>query len=31
VLAEKRAITRDLGGTAGTQAFAQAIAGKLRS
>jgi isocitrate dehydrogenase (NAD+) len=31
VTAEKRAVTRDLGGTAGTQAFAQAIAAKLRS
>jgi isocitrate dehydrogenase (NAD+) len=31
VLAEKRTVTRDLGGTAGTQAFAQAIADKLRS
>ena len=31
VLAEKKAITRDLGGTAGTRAFAQAIVEKLRS
>jgi isocitrate dehydrogenase (NAD+) len=31
VLAEKRKVTRDVGGTAGTQAFAHAIAEKLRS
>jgi isocitrate dehydrogenase (NAD+) len=31
VLAEKRAITRDLGGTAGTKAFTQAIVEKLRA
>ena len=31
VLAEKKAITRDLGGTAGTKAFTQAIVGKLKS
>ena len=31
VLAEKRVVTRDLGGTAGTQAFAHAVAEKLRS
>jgi isocitrate dehydrogenase (NAD+) len=31
VLGEKRAITRDLGGSAGTQAFARAIAEKLKS
>jgi isocitrate dehydrogenase (NAD+) len=30
VLAEKRKVTRDVGGTAGTQAFAQAIAETLR-
>jgi isocitrate dehydrogenase (NAD+) len=30
VLAEKRAITRDLGGTAGTKAFTQAIVEKIR-
>ena len=30
VLAEKRVLTRDLGGTAGTQAFAQAIVAKLQ-
>jgi isocitrate dehydrogenase (NAD+) len=30
VLAEKRAITRDLGGSAGTRAFAQTIVEKLR-
>ena len=31
VLAEKRAITRDLGGTAGTQAFAHAVVERLRN
>jgi isocitrate dehydrogenase (NAD+) len=31
VLAEKRAITRDLGGTAGTKAFTQAIVEKLKA
>jgi isocitrate dehydrogenase (NAD+) len=31
VLAEKKAITRDLGGAAGTQAFAQAIVQKLKT
>ena len=31
VLGEKRAITRDLGGTAGTKAFTQAIVDKLES
>jgi isocitrate dehydrogenase (NAD+) len=31
VLAEKRVITRDLGGNAGTRAFAQAIVEKLKS
>ena len=30
VLAEKKAITRDLGGTAGTRAFTDAIVGKLK-
>jgi isocitrate dehydrogenase (NAD+) len=30
VLAEKRTVTRDLGGNAGTRAFAQAIVEKLR-
>jgi len=31
VLAEKRAITRDLGGTAGTRAFVDAVVQKLKS
>jgi isocitrate dehydrogenase (NAD+) len=31
VLAEKRTVTRDLGGSAGTRAFAQAIVEKLKS
>jgi isocitrate dehydrogenase (NAD+) len=31
VLAEKKAITRDLGGRAGTKAFTQAIVEKLKS
>ena len=31
VLAEKRAVTRDLGGNAGTRAFTQAIVDKWKS
>jgi isocitrate dehydrogenase (NAD+) len=31
VLEEKRTVTRDLGGSAGTQAFGQAIVQKLKS